>query len=308
MEKTTTSNSLPGVVQRAVMFNASDGVQLHGMWFLPSADLGPPRAAIVISCGGGVPARVYRGLAQHLATCNAAVLTFDYRGIGASRQGSLRGMSSGVETWGTSDLDAALTLARNTFPNAPLEAIAHSVGALLLGAARESRRLSRIVFLGPHTGFWRDYARRWRLPLYLTWHVLMPVATKIFGYFPGKALRLGEDLPPQVAMDWANRRQPELMRGPSESQRLFAVLERYAEVRAPTLVLSASDDAFAPPLAAKRLLALYPNARVTLEVLTPASFNCRRLGHFGYFHPPARQHVWQLVAEWLLSPGPRSLI
>lgn len=286
--------------ERSTTFFAADGVQLGGTWFLPS-ESAPVLATIVITCGGGIPARFYHRLARFLASRGAAVLTFDYRGIGASRQGSLRGMRAGVDTWGAADLDAAFMVARHTFPDAPLGAIAHSVGGLLLGAAQDARRLSRIVLLGPHTGYWRDYARRWRLLLYLMWHVLMPVATRIFGYFPGKTLGMGEDLPPQVAMDWANRRQPELVRGGDDARGIAAILEMYREVRAPTLALSASDDAFAPPRAAKRLLALYPNALVTYRLVTPASVSRRRLGHMGYLRQSAGEEIWTMAAAWLLD-------
>jgi predicted alpha/beta hydrolase len=209
-------------------------------------------------------------------------------------------MRAGVDTWGAADLDAAFMNARETFPEAPLDAIAHSVGALLLGAAQDARQLSRIVFLGPHTGYWRDYARRWRLPLYLTWHILMPVATKIFGYFPGKTLGMGEDLPPQVAFDWANRRQPELVRHGDDSRGIAAILGMYREVRAPTLAFSASDDAFAPPKAARRLFALYPNAPVTYRLITPESINRRRLGHLGYLRQSTGQEIWNMTASWFL--------
>lgn len=295
------SDNHPALVpEHAMSFFTADGVQLGGTWFLPLVDM-PVAAAIVITCGGGIPARFYHRLARFLAARGAAVLTFDYRGIGDSRRGSLRGMRTGVDTWGAADLDAAFMVARQTYPDAPLGAVAHSVGALLLGAAQDARRLSRIVFLGPHTGYWRDYARRWRLPLYLTWHVLMPAATRIFGYFPGKTLGMGEDLPPQVAMDWANRRQPELVRGQDDLRGISAILGMYHEVRAPTLALSASDDAFAPPEAAKRLLALYPNARVTYRVVTPTSISARRLGHLGYLRQSAGDEIWAMTASWLMA-------
>ena len=117
--------------ERSTTFFTADGVQLAGTWFLPSEGA-PVLAAIVITCGGGIPARFYQRLARFLATRGGAVLTFDYRGIGKSRRGSLRGMRAGVDTWGAADLDAAFTIARRTFPHAPVDAIAHSVGALIL--------------------------------------------------------------------------------------------------------------------------------------------------------------------------------
>jgi predicted alpha/beta hydrolase len=128
----------------------------------------------------------------------------------------------------------------------------------------------------------------------------MPVATKIFGYFPGKALRLGEDLPPGIARDWAGRRQPEFSRI-GESRTFDDLLGRYADIRASTLALSATDDAFAPSAAARRLLGLYPNIKVQHESITPASVGRRRLGHFGFLRRPTGEIFWERAATWLLS-------
>src|SRR5262249_4914865 len=201
------------------------------------------------------------------------------------------------------DLGAALALAHGTFPQLPLEALAHSVGALLIGAAPEAVRLSRLVFFAPHTGYWRDYAPRWRWLLHFTVHCLMPAVNKIVGYFPGRALGLGEDLPAGIARDWAGRRQPEFFIV-GDSRPIDELLGRYTNVRASTLALSVSDDAFAPGTAARRLLALYPNLTVRHEVVTPASVGSRRLGHFGFLRRPAGEAFWERAAAWLLPEHP----
>ena len=73
------------------------------------------------------------------------------------------------------------------FPICRLAAVAHSVGTLLIGAAPGATKLARFVFLGAHTGYWRDYHAKWRVPLFLTWHVLMPAVTRLVGFFPGRA-------------------------------------------------------------------------------------------------------------------------
>jgi predicted alpha/beta hydrolase len=241
-------------------------------------------------------------MAQYLAARGAAVLTFDYRGIGASRKGTLRGFDAGMDVWAKYDFSAAVATARAAYPALPLAAVAHSVGTLYVGGAADSARLERLVFLAPHTGYWRDYARRWRWPLFLVWHVVMPAVTRRVGYFPGRALRLGEDLPRQAALDWAGRRQPNVAHTPDEVRRFGPGLARYHETRAPTLALSISDDAFAPPAAAQGLLANYPSLQVIHETVTPARLGVRRLGHFGFLRRPAGEFFWQRIADWVI-PG-----
>ena len=104
-----TTNLTSGVDERPAAFAADDGVSLVGSWFGPTSAL--PSSAVVIVCGAGIPARFYRRLARYLAERGAAVLTFDYRGIGASRTGSLRKMTSGMDDWAARDIGAAVATA-----------------------------------------------------------------------------------------------------------------------------------------------------------------------------------------------------
>ena len=297
------TNSTVTVDERPIEFAADDGMRLRGTWFKPGSGQLTPSTAIVIACGAGIPARFYYGLARYLANRGAAVLTFDYRGIGASRVGSLRRMASGMDDWAFHDIGAALAVAGTAYPDLPLSAVAHSVGTLMLGAAPGAARLSRCVFLGAHTGYWRDYHAKWRWPLFLVWHAFMPAVTRIVGFFPGRTFRLGEDLPRQVAFDWAGRRQPALVRTQRDAHRFGPHLHRYSEFRAETLVLSISDDAFAPPDAAERLLAMFPNLVAVRETVTPASLGRRRLGHFGFLRRGPGEHIWPRIAAWLLTGG-----
>ncbi len=61
-----------------VWFDATDGVSLLGSWFTP-IPTGTAAAVLVNACGGGIPARMYRRVAQFLAGQGMAVLAFDYR-------------------------------------------------------------------------------------------------------------------------------------------------------------------------------------------------------------------------------------
>jgi predicted alpha/beta hydrolase len=296
--------SIPEAIEvRPVLFAAADGFELRGTWFMP-ARVGQSAPIVVIACGGGIPARYYSRMAKFLAGREMAAFTFDYRGIGESRGRSLKGLEAGVETWAQLDLGAALSVAQAAFPLASLGVIAHSVGAMLIGAARDAPKVSRIVLLGPHTGYWGDYRPRWRWLLYLTWHVLMPIVTKLVGYFPGRALRLGEDLPRQFAMDWARRRRPELLRTANDVQRFGEILAHYGQMRAKTLILSVTDDAFAPPVAAQRLLLLYPNLTAIHESISPAALGRRRLGHMAFLRRPTGPYFWERASAWLLQTDP----
>ena len=66
----------------------TDGYLLGATLFLPR---GAKRHAVLINSATAVPRKIYRGFAGYLARRGCAVLTYDYRGTGDSRQKSLVG-------------------------------------------------------------------------------------------------------------------------------------------------------------------------------------------------------------------------
>ena len=96
---------------------------------MPAADLYPlgatlflPRTAkrshaVLINSATAVPRKVYRGFAGYLARRGCAVLTYDYRGTGDSRQKahigynqpkSLVGFKASMSDWAAQDITAAV--------------------------------------------------------------------------------------------------------------------------------------------------------------------------------------------------------
>ena len=97
---------------------AADGRRLGARWFEPAGQ--PARAVAVVNAATGVPQRFYRHFAQWLAQRGYAVLTYDYRGIGESRQGPLRAESARMRDWALLDMPAALAeAARRRVAGAP---------------------------------------------------------------------------------------------------------------------------------------------------------------------------------------------
>jgi predicted alpha/beta hydrolase len=280
---------------------APDGHVLAAHWFTPDPAADTPRAAVVVVPGGGVSARVYARLAAALADRGFAVLTFDCRGIGASRRGSLRGLDAGVEHWGGLDTEAALLAAAGAYPDAPVFAVAHSIGCLYLGAAPAARRLARIVFVAPHTGYWRDYAPAHRRLLFALFHVLMPAVTRICGYFPARRLGLGNDLPARFALQWAGRRQPELLVTDADVARFGATLSAYSLVKARTLALAMCDDPFASPAAAVRLCGLYPGLAVCHQTVTRSEAGMPQVGHFAFQRDAGANYFADRISAWFLQ-------
>ena len=164
-----------------------------------------------------------------------------------------------------------------------------------------------MLLVGAHSGYWRDYAARARLRMYLLWHVLMPALTLAVGYFPGRKLHLLEDLPAGVALEWANRRRPEfwwnvtLPDGTPDVGRIQNAVRRFQEIRAPTLAVRFTDDSFSTEAATLRILRLYPNCPASQMVLGPSDAGGQKIGHFGFFRSRFRATLWPRILEWLRS-------
>lgn len=276
---------------------ARDGYALGAVLHDVSPGADPARAAVLCG-GGGIPARVYRRFASWLAARGLPLLTFDYRGIGRSRPATLRGFRAVLEDWAEHDGAAAIDWLRNRYPRAELTGIAHSIGALILGGAPNAGELSRFLLIGGHTGYCGDYHPRWRLPMTLMWHGVMPALARLFGYFPGRALRMGEDLPAGFACQWASRRAPELG---ASSPRAAAGLARCRRLEGRALALTFTDDGFATVSGTRRVLAHLPRLAVEHRVIAPREAGLRRIGHFGFFRPEAERALWNLTADWLFA-------
>jgi predicted alpha/beta hydrolase len=283
---------------QAVALVCSDGVQL-GAHFWP-AQQQPPRGRVIINPATGVLARYYHRYARFLAGHGYDVLTYDYRGIGASRPASLKGCSYRWVEWGTHDFEAALQfmLGRQQATAYPLLVVGHSIGGFLIGLAPSACHIDRILTVGAQFAWCGDYAARHRLRLFLKWHVVMPALTAVYGYFPGRRLGWLEDLPQEVALEWSFR-GPRFERTYKSHER-GVLLERMAAVRSPILAINVADDDIATERALARTLRYYTNAQ-NRQIMTihPAQYGRDKIGHFKLFHDSHAADFWPYSLQWL---------
>jgi predicted alpha/beta hydrolase len=270
---------------------AADGFDLAVTRF--PAD-GKAWATTLIAGAMGVRQDFYEPLARFLAENGVHVLTFDYRGMGASREGSLRGFRTDITTWAQSDLDAMLREARAMDPGLPALAVGHSLGGQLFGSVPACAGLRAFVTVTAGSG-WYGHNQRMPLQVRFFWFVAIPLLTPLFGYFPGKRLRMVGDLPSGVAWQWrrwCTHRDYLLCEGE-------AMRQRYAGVTVPVLGYSFADDAMLTRQSIDELHGFYRNARVERRHVAPAEAGLRRIGHMGYFLPESRDILWRDTLAWL---------
>ena len=292
------------IEERPLRISALDGYDLGAVLYSACAGA-ETRRAVVLHGGAGIPAQRYRHFARFFARSGVPVLTYDYRGIGLSRPSTLSGFRSVIEDWAEYDCSAAIGWLRERFPCAELTGIAHSASALLFGGAHNAAEQARLVLIGAHTGYCGDYHPLYRLPMAVLWHGLMPVLTRVMGYFPARRLGLGEDIPAGIALQWASRRSADLRPAGASlgGERTRRLLDRCAALERPALVIRFSDDAFATAAGMRRLLGYYPRLSPQYLLFTPADSGTRNIGHFGFFGRGAGLALWPKLAARLLQPA-----
>lgn len=252
---------------------------------------------VIINAATGVQGRYYHRFARFLASHGFRVLTYDYRGIGASRPRSLRGCGYRWRDWGEQDFDAALRFVLAQAYAGPIQVIGHSIGGFLPGLSPEGHNITRMLTVGAQYAYWRDYSELHRTKLFWKWHVVMPTLTLILGYFPGKRLGWLEDLPAGVANEWSFRGR-RMEQSYPKSQR-GEILSRFGSVTAATLAVCVSDDPIASLQAIDRTLEYYSSAPKTRVLITPFDLAMKDVGHFGLFHERHRDGFWQQSLQWL---------
>jgi predicted alpha/beta hydrolase len=268
-----------------------NGHRLASCWYHPA---GTPRGAVLVAPAMGVKQSFYADFASWLAERGFLVVTFDYLGMGQSRQVPLRQLDVDILDWARHDCSAVLANVAEVAGDVPLYWIGHSVGAQIIPLVNGHERLTRIVTIAAGSGYWRENSPQIRRKAWLLWHGLAPVLTAMAGYFPGGRIGAVGDLPAGVIRQW--RRwclHPEYLVGvEGESmQRAFDA------VRTPMTSLSFTDDEMMSARNTESLHSFYTGAPKSMHRIDPSEVGADRIGHFGFFRKAFAPSLW---SRWLL--------
>jgi len=249
---------------------------------------------LLVAGAMGVRQDFYGPLARHFADSGLNVLTFDYRGMGRSRPEALAQLDVDVHDWAHKDLGAMLREARAMSGDLPLAVLGHSLGGQILPIAPESGHVRASINVTAGSGWYRHNVHM-PLQVRFLWYVAVPLLTPLFGYFPGRMLRIVGDLPKGVAYQW--RRwclSPEYLLSEGD-----AAKSAYREWSAPILSYSFDDDAMITRAAVDSLESFYARAPLTRRHVAPAEVGEKRIGHFGYFSERSKPTLWKESLDWL---------
>ncbi len=280
---------------------AEDGYALGASLFLPR---GAKRHAVLINSATAVPRKIYRRFAGYLARRGSAVLTYDYRGIGDSRQRalngatrpkSLAGFKASMSDWAALDITAAVRWMRERYHNLPLGYVGHSFGGQALGLLPNNAEVRRALFVAAQAGYWKlmDSPERYRV--YALLNFAGAPVNRLFGYTPGWAVG-GEDLPKGVFEQWKRwvMSPRYLFDEPN-----FKALSNFINYTGALRSIHLADDPWATRPSVELLCAGFKATTPDIVTITPADAGVAEIGHLGFFRPEHRDTLWRGAAEWL---------
>jgi predicted alpha/beta hydrolase len=272
--------------------NAADGYDLGATLYRPPAGTVPSGARVVVAAATGTPQRYYRKFADFLASQGHEVVTFDYRGIGASRPaGALRSFETSFLQWGEVDFEAILQWSKAA--GGETAVVGHSFGGHAFGMAPSAQQTLGAYLFGTGTGHHAAMPLSEQPKVLALWNAVGPLLLARFGYLPGRYVGLGEDLPAGVFHQWK--------RWTSYKRYFFddptaTFTERVARLDRPIVAVNAVDDRWATPISAATLLQGYASASIELRIAEAAIGAC---GHMGYFRPGPGATLWPDVHRWI---------
>lgn len=285
-----------------IIVHAIDRYPLGGTLFLPRN--GKRTHAVLINSATAVPRKLYRGFAGYLAHRGCAVLTYDYRGIGDSRQKaltgynqpkSLAGFQASMSDWAAKDVTAAVRWMHERYRDLPLSYVGHSLGGQLLGLLPNNTDVSRALFVAAQAGYWKLMASPECYRVYAMLNYVGAPLTKLLGYTPGWA-GLGQDLPKDAFLQWVGwvNNPRYLFQDPN-----LPGLSNFEKYKGALRAVCFTDDPWATRTAVELLCSGFTEAKPEIVSITPADAGVPKVGHFGFFRPEHRDTLWRGAAEWL---------
>lgn len=272
-----------------VEVRAADGSPIAARFFAPQAAL---RGAVLIVPAMGTPQEFYRPFAEWLARQGFLSATFDYRGTGLSRRGGLRGFKADLFDWARLDCAAMVAALAERADGAPLYWVGHSLGGQILALVPNRERVTKAITVATGSGYWLENVPSLRLKVWWLWFFVVPVALRLCGYFPGKALRKVGDLPHGVMAQW---RRWCLDREYAVGAEGEAVRAQYASVSTPIVSLSFADDEMMSLANTESIHGFYSAAPRKMRRIAPRDVGAERIGHFGFFRPRFEDSLWRRV-------------
>lgn len=277
-------------VGRSEKLRCGDGYELDAILYEPADQ---PAGFVIFQGGTAIKKEFYTHFCRFLADHGYLVLSYDYRGVGGSRPGSLRGFEASLLDWGRLDMFAAIQYAVEKFPALPRILVGHSIGTQLIGFAANNNELKGVIGIGSSTGTWWKMQRRYAIAAFTLWYLINPVLTRMYGYAPLKRLRIMEDLPKNVINQWSKWCRSAFYFGDHLGKTI--PYEDFHPLRVPFIVHYFKDDPIATDETVTDLMALYRGTRTRMIKHRAKDYGMKKVGHFKVFSRQFSHSFWKYI-------------
>jgi predicted alpha/beta hydrolase len=269
-----------------------DGVRLPASLF----ECERPQAIAVVSPATATPRGFYHAFCSYLTQHGATALTYDYRGTFEPAQ-TLRRSSARMRDWGERDFAAVLRFAARRYPGIPIVTVGHSVGGHVLLMTPENVHVQRAFNVASQSGHWEFYRGFEKYKVFAFMTFIMPLLTRIYGYFPGKRFVFGTNLAPGVLYEWARwcRTKGYFQDDPSMAH----VIAHAKTLTADVTMAGIADDPWATPKAIGAIATAFVASRVARIEIDPAQYGTGAVGHMGFFRRANADALWPIAVKAL---------
>lgn len=243
---------------------------------------------VLIAPGMGIQKSFYKELAGFLALQGFDVLTWDWLGIGESCSHKIKSIDVSAHDWATIHFSKVIDWSKSKNYQRVI-GIGHSFGGQCFMLNEKARQLDKLVFVASQIGAIKLWKGKTKLFFQLVMF-LMPILSKLFGYFPSKLFGMGHDLPKNVAIQWA-----QWCRNDDYNTKLMYFKNWYA----PVLFIRIANDPYAPKLPADLLFKLIPTTKKKMTIVGDETGLSREIGHFGYFKKKLCELYWKDLVEFV---------
>lgn len=278
------------IQEESITIVAADGRPLSARWWSGAA---ASERSVVILSAFAAPQIYLRWFAAYLAIQGWGVLTFDYRGIGGSKNAKLDSLAT-LDDWVNLDIPAAVLEVKRRTRTKFLGVITHSIGGQLLGQSPICKYVDGALFISSQRGIPKLFKGKARLHIHFA-YTLFPILIRFFGHLPISKFTLPQECPKQVLLQGITWGQSGLITDASGMN----IESRFAEYKRPLIMITISDDYYASSASVEALAELYAGANIRHKIITPQDYGLEKIGHFGFFNRHIPKELWCQVEEWL---------
>lgn len=267
-----------------------DGFELAGILYEYH---GAPKAVVQFNIGTGMRKGFYTNFARYLAENGFIVCLWEYRGMGESRPSDKEDFAAiTMQDWAV-DMRAVLDFLESRYPDWPKLMVGHSIGGQLVGLMPNHHVLKGMVMITASTGTWWRHTFPYRLKSYFFFNILPALTVPFLGYVPVKKMKIMEDLPGALMLEWREWCNSE--------NYLFDFLDKsipynaYDKLALPIKAYWTTDDPIANAVTVPALLRHFRKADIMTEAIRPADFGLKQIGHFGLFSRKLKTQFWTKV-------------